>query len=356
MLWDSPLKIGGYKVKNRIVFAPISGNWADRSGQVTQKITRFYKEQAGGGSGMVVIGGVAVSSQAKGTSNSLVLCNEKHAAGFKLIARLLRKNNCFASAQLMHVGGQGNPEFNSCFPVSPSGIKCNATGLTPKVLSVNEIRMIRGEFINSAVLAKKAGFCAVELHLAHGYLLHEFLSEAANRRVDEYGGSMENRLRLIIEIIEGIKSSASGLCIGVRVSGEDYLEGGINEDVNRRLLPFLEQSGIAYFSVTAGVYDTSSLKHEAMQRGDFFKYSKAVKSIIKKPVIGTGKILDLESAEEHLKNFDCDMVGVGRGLVADPLMVNKAKNKREFFRCTGCAECMYLRQGKKYLTCPVRRI
>ncbi len=356
MTWDSPIEICGHKVKNRIVFAPISGNWADRDGLVTQKIIRFYKEEARGGCGMIVIGGVAVNPEAKGTNNSLMLCNEKHAAGFRRIAASTRKDSCFISVQLMHVGGQGNPKLNSYYPISPSGVKCNVTGLTPEVLDLNGIRRIRDAFINSAILAKNAGFPAVEIHLAHGYLLHEFLSGVTNKRADEYGGSLENKLRLIIEIIEGIKSSAAGLCIGVRVSGEDYLEGGINENVNRGLLPLLEQAGIAYFSVTAGIYDTSRLKHEAMQRGDFFKYSKAIKSIVKRPVIGTGKVLDLETAQEHLKNADCDMVGIGRGLIADPLMINKVKKGLEFYRCTECEECMYLRHGREYLSCPVRKI
>lgn len=356
MNWDSAIEICGHKVKNRIVFVPISGNWADRDGLVTQKIIRFYKEEAGGGCGMMVIGGVAVSPEAKGTGNSLVLCNEKHAAGFKRIALSTRKENCFISVQLMHVGGQGNPKLNAYSPVSPSGVKCNVTGLTPEVLDLNGIRRIREAFINSAVLAKNAGFAAVEIHLAHGYLLHEFLSGATNKRTDEYGGSLENRLRLIIEIIEGTKSSAAGLCVGVRVSAEDYLKGGINQQVNRELLPRLEAAGVGYFSVTAGVYDTARLKHEAMARGDFFKYSKAIKSIVKRPVIGTGKVLDLETAQEHLQNADCDMVGIGRGLIADPRMINKVKKGLKFYRCTECEECMYLRHGKEYLTCPVRNI
>jgi 2,4-dienoyl-CoA reductase-like NADH-dependent reductase (Old Yellow Enzyme family) len=194
----------------------------------------------------------------------------------------------------------------------------------------------------------------VELHLAHGYLLHEFLSEHTNKREDNYGGSLKNRVRLILEIISGIRKKAPDLIVGARVSGKDYIIDGINERINRKLLPILEDAGIEYFSVTAGIYDTSSLKHEAMKKGEFFAYSKKIKGMVNKVVISAGKILDMDSAEAHLKNGDCDMVAIGRGLISDPMMVNKVRSGQAFIRCLECDQCQYLRLGKKDLVCPVR--
>jgi 2,4-dienoyl-CoA reductase-like NADH-dependent reductase (Old Yellow Enzyme family) len=356
VFWDSPVIIGDKQVKNRIVFPPVSGNWADPNGFITQKILDFYTTVAEGGCGMVVVAGTAISSEAKGTDHAPILCEEKHLAGFSSLAERIRKKDCFASLQLMHVGGQGNPDFTSFYPVSPSGVKCETTGITPKILTTDQIKDIRDKFIASALLARRAGFNAVELHLAHGYLLHEFLSEYHNRRTDEYGGSFENRLHLVMDIIAGIREKIPDMIIGARISGEDYIDKGINEKVNRRLLPLLEQASVKYFSVTAGIYDTSKFKHEAMKRGDFFIYSRNIKLIVKSVVIGVGKILDLDSAEKHIKNNNCDMVAMGRALIADPMMIYKQKNNQKINRCIECDQCMYLRQGEKYMVCPVSRI
>lgn len=353
MIWETPIKIAGKSVKNRIVFPPLSANWAAPDGSVTERIVRFYREIAEGGAGMIVVSGAAVSLEGKGSGRSLCLYDKIHLPGFKELAEVIKGEGAFASAQIMHSGGQGNPEFTGCVPVSPSGGVCRATGCLSRPLHYEEIGEIRRRFIKSAAMAAEAGFDALELHLAHGYLLHEFMSRHTNRREDDYGGSTFNRLRLALEIIEGIKLEAPGLIIGVRISGEDYLPDGICCDVNRLYLPILEEAGAEYFSVTAGVYETSGLKHEAMAEGEFFDYSRGVKSMVSQPVIGVGKILDLEMAEERLARKDCDMVAIGRGMVADPQMIAKTRRGEPVNRCTECGECQYLRFGRSEMSCPL---
>jgi len=352
MIWTTPIHLGSHRVKNRIVFPPISANWAEADGSVTGRILNFYRDISRGGCGMTVLSGTAVSRDGKGSDRSLCLFDERHVEGFKRLAGIIRENGCFASIQLMHVGGQGNPQFTGFTPVSPSGLECRATGYGSRALTTDELREISQKFAASAGLASRAGFQAVELHLGHGYLLHEFLSEHANRRRDVYGGSAENRMRLVLEIIEGIRQEAPEILIGTRISGEDYLIDGINREVNRIMLPILEKAGVEYFSVTAGVYETSSLKHEAMALGKFFDYARDIKSFVSKPVIGAGKILGLESAEKHLTENDCDMVAIGRALVADPFMIEKVKKGELYNRCTECGECQYLRHHKPEMSCP----
>ena len=354
MIWDSPIAIGNIFIKNRIVFPPITGNWALVDGSVSEQILKFYQELAEGGCGMIIVSGTAVSPEGKATDRSLCIFNKNHLSGLRVLAEKIKTSGCFSSIQLSHAGGQANPEFTGYKPVSPSGTTCCATGFDSRKLEKCEIEEIREKFIFSARLAALAGFHAVELHLAHGYLLHQFLSEYTNKRTDEYGGSIENRLKLVMEIIAGIKKTVPDLLIGVRVSGEDYIEGGINKKVNSNILPRLEGYGICYFSVTAGIYETSRNKHEAMKKGEFFKYSKEIKSMVSKPVIGVGKILNIEAAEERLKDNCCDMVAIGRGLMADPMMINKIKNNEEFVRCTECDKCHYLRFGEKNMNCPLR--
>lgn len=352
MIWSTPILIDKYLVKNRIIFPPISGNWATPDGFVTNKTLNFYSDIAQGGCGMVVISGTSISQEGRGSDRSLSLYDIKQLKGFERLSAIIRENGCFASIQLMHVGGQGNPSFTGCNPVAPSRMMYGVTGCISNELSFGEIDDICSQFITSALLAYRAGFQAVELHLGHGYLLHEFLSEHTNKRQDDYGGSVLNRMRLVLKIIEGIHKKTPDLLIGVRISGEDFIPDGINSEANLEYLPVLEEAGVKYFSVTAGTYKTSKLKHEAMAHGDFFTYAKTTKSIVSKPVIGVGKILDLESAEKHLSNNNCDMVAIGRGLISDPFMIEKAKSGKPFKRCIECDFCQYLRFGRSEMSCP----
>jgi|SRR3989338_1413866 len=356
VLWNTPISVGSVLIKNRIEFPPLSGNWANEDGSVSKKIIRFYQNISQGGVGMVVVGGTAISRDSKGSDRSLCLYDESHLYGFELLANTIKQHNCLTLIQLMHVGGQGNPVFTSHIPISPSGLKSRALGFETRALNIEDIKNIRNDFVNSAVLAEKANYDGIELHLAHGYLLHEFISPHSNNRDDEYGGRLENRLRLIIEVISQIRDKVPELIIGVRVSGEDYMDDGINMEVNREYLPLLEKAGVEYFSITAGTYETSRLKHEAMAKGKFFNYSREIKSIVSKPVIGVGKILNLDMAEEHLKKKDCDIVAIGRGLIADPMMIAKVLSGENFNECTGCGECQYLKYGKKELNCPLNEI
>lgn len=350
------LSIGKIKLKNRIVFPPITTNWANKKGFVTKNIKKHYQAIANGGCGMIVVEGTTVSPEGKSVPRALCIYDESYLPGLETLSRIIHKQGSFASLQIAHAGGQANPEFTGYEPFSPSamGKGITGTGYSSREMSLDEIEKIKNHFVESALLVARAGFDAAEIHLAHGYLLHEFLSPHTNKRGDSYGGNLENRIRLPLDIIHEIKKQNPNFLLGARISGEDYVEDGINEKANREILPLLESAGINYFSVTAGIYETSKLKHKAMKNGKFFEYSHEIRNIVKKPVIGVGKILDLDSAEKHLKNFDCDLVAIGRGLIADPEMINKIKQGKSFNKCIECDACSYLRFNKPNLTCPVR--
>ncbi len=352
--WREPGMLGGVRVKNRIVYPPLSGNCARVDGGVSPDILSLYRRIAKGGCGVTVVSGAAVSNEGKGSDRTLCLYDrERHLAGYARLAAMVRREDCFAALQLMHVGGQGNPNYMGGVPVSPSGGHCSATGFDSRALTREETRVIRDDFVHAAVLASEAGFDAVELHLAHGYLLHEFLSRHSNRREDEYGGDLDGRVLLVSEIVSGIREAAPDLIIGARVSGHDYLADGLGPADNRELLPRLEAAGIAWFSVTAGVYETSEIKHREMKAGRFFDLARGIRSMVRSPVIGVGKVLDIEAAEAHLAAGDCDFVAMGRALLADPDLVVKVQQGRPHDRCIECHRCMYHRLGRQDLYCPV---
>ena len=348
-----PFKLGKKKLKNKIVFLPLSLNWAENDGCLSNRWYSFYERIAQGGCGMVVISGTAVSPEGKGSSHSLGLWDNKHVSVLKRLTNMLNLHNCYSSIQLMHVGGQGNPKFIHTEPVAPSRYFCKATGFQARELSVLEIKSIQNDFVDAACRAHKAGFCAVELHLAHGYLLHQFISPYFNKRTDQYSVNRKHGLQLIDDIISEIKVRVPEVTIGVRLSGEDFVDGGINVQANNFIVPLLESLGVGYISVTAGIYDSGTEKHKAMQTGMFFQYAKDIKKMTSAPVIGAGKVFSLQQADNYLCDETCDLVGIGRAMVADPALVRKSLNGGSFNKCTECGNCQYLRFGKSEVNCPL---
>ena len=353
-LWASPISIAGIPLRNRVVYPPLSTNWGTDSGDPTEKNLEYYRRQARGGCALVVVEGTAISAEGRGSTHSLCLHHAGQVPLFREIAQRIRAGGAVAALQVMHAGGQANETFTGHAPRSPSGVACISTGCSSVPLTYEEIAHLRTQFLNTAELAAAADFQILELHLAHGYLLHEFLSPHTNHRTDAYGGTLENRARLTLEIVAEIRERLPHLILGARISGEDYLDDGITREKNRDLLPLLERSGIQYFHVTAGIYDTGKTKHAKMQTGEFFTYARYVKELVRGPVIGVGKLLDLDQAERHLIAGDCDLVAIGRGLLADPDMVNKVLHAQPFNRCIECRKCMYLKYGREYLKCPIR--
>lgn len=354
MLWETPIGIGRGQAENRIVFPALSPNWADRQGRSTGALQYFYETIAAGRPGMVVVAGTAVSPEGRGSDRTLCLYGDHQISGLKSLASVIRRQGCYAVLQLMHAGGQANPETTGMAPLSPSGVPCMALCNAPLTMTGDDIHRVIRDFVNAATRAAYAGFQCVELHLAHGYLLHEFLSARTNLRSDMYGGDFEGRLRLVLEIMDRIRAGIPDLDIGARLSGEDFLEKGLQASDASRLAARLEESGAAYASVTAGVYDSGKIKHQAMAQGRFFEYARVIRKAVSIPVTAVGKVLDVPTAEARLAEGCCDQVAIGRGLVADPDILVRFRRGEEPRRCLECDRCMYLRQGFEDLDCPLR--
>ena len=302
---------------------------------------------------MIIIGGTAVCEQGKGTDRNIVLQTDESLDKIKEIISVCHEHDVRVGVQLNHAGGQANPVFTGMEAVSPSGTLCKAINVQSRKLTMEEIQVIKQEFISSALKTHKLGADFVEIHCAHGYLLHQFLSKYTNQRTDRYGGSYENRVRLILEILESIREKTeSPFKIGIRISGEDYIDDGINFEENKEVIELIGNS-VDYIHVSAGIYETSARKHEAMRRGEFFEYSAKIKSITDKTVIGVGKILGIQEAESMLIDNKCDLVAVGRAQIADPYFVNKSLNNDQIDKCTECDKCRFLSNETNQVECPV---
>ncbi|MDF1534552.1 MAG: NADH:flavin oxidoreductase, partial [Methanosarcinaceae archaeon] len=225
-------------------------------------------------------------------------------------------------------------------------------------MTLADIERVRNDFIDAAVRAADAGVKVVEIHAAHGYLLNEFLSPYSNHRKDDYGGSLENRIRLIVEILEGIRSKlGSKIAISVRVSGDEFVDGGLQPSDYKEIIPILEHAGMDMLDVSVGVYESAEkiIPAPDLGREPFVDIAAELKQYATVPVCTVGSILSLSAAESILLSGKADLVAIGRAQVADYELVNKslAGRENEIIQCTQCGKCIFVNTGDPEMYCVV---
>lgn len=339
-------KIGPLELKNRIVLPPMGTNMASYTGEATDGIIRFYAERAKGGCGLIIteitriddVTGVGMTGQLSVTSGKFVrklvqLTDAVHQYDSRILLQLHHPGREISSRAL---GGVQ--------PVAPSPIACKVVGEVPRELTGQECEDLIRKFITGASLAKMAGFDGVELHAAHGYLINQFLSPYTNKRTDRFGGDPEGRMTFLREIIFGIqKVCGNGFPISVRLSCDEYVEGGIDLAEGVRIAQALERLGVSAIDVSAGIYESgyASIEPQGLPEGWKKHLAAEVKKHVSIPVIAVNNIKYPASAERFLEEGVCDFVAVGRGQIADPEWGRKAQEGREdeIRKCLGCMYC-----------------
>lgn len=339
-------KIGNLELKNRIVLPPMGTNMASYTGEATDEIIRFYAERAKGGCGLIIteitriddVTGVGMTGQLSVTSGNFVrrlvqLTDAVHQYDSKIFLQLHHPGREISSRAL---GGVQ--------PVAPSPIVCKVVGEMPRELTESECEDLIRKFITGAVYAKMAGFDGVELHAAHGYLLNQFLSPYTNQRTDRFGGSPENRMTFIREIILGIRHACGpAFPVSVRLSCDEYIEGGLTLTDGVWIAQQLEQLGVAAINVSAGIYESgyASIEPQGLPEGWKKHLATEIKKNVSIPVIAVNNIKYPSTAERYLEDGVCDFVAIGRGQIADPQWGLKAREGRddEIRKCLGCMYC-----------------
>lgn len=355
-----PIKIKNVEIPNRIVFPPVNANYASNDGFVTERIINFYRHVAEGGIGLCVVGVASVRKDGKATTNGLMLDDDKYIDGLRQLFEAIKSSGSISSLQLIHSGRQTCKAIIGEQPIAPSSIPCPVMKEKPRELSVHEIRDLVNCFAESAYRAKVAGAEMVELHGAHGYLVNEFLSPYSNKRTDEYGGNIENRVRFFREILKKVRNKVGeDYPICCRISAAEFVDGGLTIEESKDIAKMLVDAGADLISVSTGVYESMDriCPTKEMGRRIYAKISRAIKDSVNVPVIVVGNILDLDDAEKVLRDGDADMVAMGRALIADPYLVQKTKQGRinEINRCKQDRKCMYWTTGELYMTCSVNK-
>lgn len=339
--------IGGCRIKNRVVMPAMTTIFGGQDNLPSEEMMLFYEERAKGGCGLIITECFGVEPE----HGVLVPCELRaNPMGTITYERMLARVHKYGAkmfAQLNHGGINLSPEFNNGCIVGPSEVP-GLSGIVPRPLTADEIEKIRNGFISTAFLCKLAGFDGVEVHAAHGYLLSSFLSGYFNRRDDQYGGSLENRARFLLEIVGGIKAACgSDFPVIVRLNASEYDESHENtfklpEAVE--VAKMLEAAGADAINVSCSNYFSNETACEPYSYEQGWRKNDAatIKKAVCIPVIGTNTIKDPEFAEQLLLEGVSDFVAVGRAQIADPEWCSKARENRsaEIRRCLSCCYCL----------------
>lgn len=385
----SPMKIGNVEIKNRIVMAPMCMGFGQYNGCATETMMDYYEERAKGGVGLIFTEITRINDITGASSfGQLGMSHDYQIPALREMADRIHKHNCKIMVELHHPGRQNLGLMIGTVPICnigsklmgnlytkiltqaviPQGKKLQDKHIVPRTvapskcerskmsdsvnreLSVKEIKRIICQFVEGAVRVKKAGCDGVELHAAHGYLIQQFLSPNTNKRTDQYGGSLENRMRFLLEIIDGIRSNCGkDFPIVVRLTVDEmYSEigqngKGYNLEEGIKMAKILNDKGIDAIDVSSAAYDTFNywLEPTTFTPGWRKYLANEVKKVVDIPVIAANLIRSPKQAEIQLEEGTQDFISLGRPLIADPHWPNKVKSGDEKLikRCVCCLYC-----------------
>ncbi|MDD3362752.1 MAG: FAD-dependent oxidoreductase [Hespellia sp.] len=336
-----PLTVKNMTIKNRVCMMPMGTNFGEQSGEMSFLHIQYYEQRAKGGTGLIIVENASVDSPqgSNGTTQIRIDHDNYIPRLFKLCESVHKHGSCIA-IQINHAGASAMTSRIGMQPVSASNIPSKINGEIPRPLTKEEIECIAVKYGEAAKRAQVAGFDAVEIHCGHSYLISQFLSPTTNNRTDEFGGSPENRARFAKMVLQEVRKQVGPMFpILMRLSADEFVEGGNTlEDTLELLSYFQDEADI--FDVSAGLNSSIQFQIDANYLADGWRsyMAKAVKDKFNKPCITMGNIRNPQIAEDILDRGDADLIGMGRGLIADPDWVNKVELGHEDIirKCISC--------------------
>lgn len=349
------------EVKNRIVMAPMTTNWAPDDGTISQKMIDYWEERAKGGVGLIIFEAVTIDAAFPYIIRTVGLWDDNLIPSFKRFVDAMHAHGAKVAPQISHPGPESFSWLKGVQPVGPSPVVCKTHGQVCRELTLEEIKTIVGQYGEAARRAREAGCDAMELHAAHSYMLAgSFLSPLRNKRTDAYGGTIDGRLRFLREVMESIRAKAGpDFPVILRISGDEHLPGGRDILDSQYIAPKLVAAGVDAFHISGGVVPDvfwRILPCLGTQPGLNVPAAAAVKEAVDVPVMVVGRINDPQLAEDILVKGYADMVVMGRALLADPELPNKAREGsiEDIAPCTSCGQgCLRTQLTYEPMTCVI---
>lgn len=353
-----PITLGGVTLRNRVAHASMTTRFG-REQRVTQQLIDHYAARAAGGTAMIVTEPLAILRWQTDEANKIRVYDEAEIEGLKRWAEAIERHDCRLLGQIQEPGRGMHRKGRKPYSFSASSLPDDLSWTVPHALSTDEVASVVAQMGEAAERLRRAGFAGVELSAGHGHLIHQFLSAQSNRREDRYGGSFENRLRFLVEIIASVRAAAGRpFIIAVKLPGNDGVAGGIDEDEAARMLQHLVPLGeIDALAFAQGSHHRTLEDHlpdmhwPRMPYNDLTRRLRAVAGGI--PVAALGRVIEPVQAEQALADGVGDFVQIGRALITEPAWVNKAFSGREHEArwCVSCNTCWGLITERRPIGC-----
>lgn len=341
-----PISIGNVLIKNRVMMAPMGSNFANHDGTVSKTMIEHYRRRAIGGVGLIITEDTTVSRNANYIINTVGMYDDKFIEGYQQLVEEVHKNGAVIGPQLIHPSFNAREAISGQQPVAASPIPSRIYREMPRELTIPEIKQIVEDFGDAAHRAQLAGADLVQIHAAHNHhLLGSFLSALHNKRTDCYGGTLENRVRIIEEVLQNIHAKCGDdFPVIIRISGDEHEEGGRTMEETQTILPLLVQAGASAFNISFGTSNAfwDGIPPMGAPTACNANYAEAAKKAVNVPIITVGRITTPLAAESVLALGKADMVAIARGLLADPDFVAKVQSGRtdQIRTCVGCCQCI----------------
>ncbi|ASK64071.1 NADH:flavin oxidoreductase [Virgibacillus phasianinus] len=335
----STSQIKNKTLNNRYIVAPMTRISAEEDGRVNETMKRYYERFAKGGFSAVITEGIYPDERySQGYKNQPGLASDEHIQAWKPVVEAVHHHNSLLIAQLMHAGGQSQGNAYTNESIAPSAIAPKGEQLgfyggsgsfqTPKAMGEVDINQVKDAFVQSAIRAKEAGFDGIELHGANGYLLDQFLTDYLNHREDQYGGSVENRVRLMVEVIDEVRAAVGpDYLIGIRISqikvSDPNHKWAGGEDEARSIFSTLGNTSLDFIHVTDGDATAPAFGEDSRT------LTQAAKEFGKLPVIANGKLGEPDKAERLVEKNHADLISLGTSALANPDLPNRILEGKE---------------------------
>lgn len=355
-----PIQVRGMTMKNRVAMMPMGSDFAGHSGELSDEHIRYYELRARGGTGLIIVENVCVKyPEGSNGTTQLRLDEDRYIPRLYTLTEVCHHHGACMGIQINHAGASALSARIGMQPVSASTLPSKPGGETPRPLSREELENIAKDYGAAARRAVNAGFDLIEIHAGHSYLISQFLSPTMNDRTDEFGGCAKNRARFCRMVIDEVrKAIGPRVPISLRLSVDELVEGGNTVEDCLEYLEYLDDE-VDLYDTSAGLNPTIQYQIDANYLADGWRsyMARAVREKFGKPTVAIGNIRDPQVAEDILARGDADLIGVGRGLIADPDWCNKAKygDVCDIRKCISCnVGCVGHRiGGNKPLRCTV---